>query len=401
MEERWGTPALIRDLNRRIVLKTIENKGPISRAEIARRRGLSSPTVSAAVDYLLQQNLVSETGVGESSGGRRPKMLVFNPKVAHVLGINLGGSNLEVMVTDLGGNPVVRQVGPSVNTELGTNIAGEIGGLTRRVIREASSKAQIRVLAAGIAAPGVTDTESGVVSLAPVLGCERLPLKDLLTRELQMPVTVENDVNAAAYGEKLLGIGKTYNDFVFVYIGAGIGAGIVINGELYRGHKNFAGDIGYLVVDPSWVQKETPGFGCLESLASAATVVRNISATNDESLSSSPLESSDVCKLKEIFRLAAMGERRALNIITSASRFLAMGLSNLLWVLSPRSIILGGPMALAGETMLLEILREQLASISPYVPQMQLSQLGLEAGVLGAAALAADTVKEGLLYESY
>lgn len=395
-----GKPAVIRDMNRYSVLRVIESYGPISRAEIARRIGLSSPTVSAVVDYLLSRGLIREIGLGKSAGGRRPTLLTFNPRAGYVLGVDLGSRNLVVALSDLKGDMIGKEMGLPVSPDLGGDISNQLRPVISRLICKTGVD-RTKVVGMGIAVPGIADPTTGIVHLAPALGWNRFPLGNSLSAELGIPVYVENDVNAAALGERLLGAGREFDDFVFVFIGTGIGAGIVINRELYRGHGNLAGEIGYLVVDPSWVQDKVPGFGCLESLASEAAILRKASERLRLNASITALGSMDDSDITFLFRLASMGDSTICAILKEASKYLAIGLANIFWVLSPCAMILGGMVSQAGGEVMVEFIKKELEQISPVVPKLYLSQLGMDAGILGATSVAVKEVKRMLLREDF
>lgn len=388
-----GTPSMIRDMNRYTVLRMVEAHGPLSRTDIVRKVGLSPPTVSTAVDYLLKCGLVKEVGLGRSSGGRKPRILEFNPEAGYVVGVDLGSSNLAVALSNLGGSIVTKKKGPPVSPQLGVDITNPLALLVNQLLREGGVPRE-KVLGIGVAAPGVTDPESGVVRLAPALGWTETPLKALLSRGFGVPVFVENDVNAAAIGEKLLGVGRGLNDFVLVWIGCGIGAGIVIGGELYRGFDNLAGEIGYLLVDSSWVQKEHGGFGCLESLASESAVLQRASRELGVDFVGRDDNGGDATRL---FLMASSGDGRAREILRTAARHLAAGLANLTCVLSPRAIVLGGMTARQGSQEFVALIKEYMNAISPRVPEICVSALGSDAAVLGAVSIAVEGVKLELL----
>jgi glucokinase len=390
-----GTPALIRDMNRDAVFRIIEESGPMSRADVARSIGLSSPTVSSAVEFLLERRLVMEVGHGQSSGGRRPTLLEFNRKVAHVVGVDLGGSRVLATVADLGGSIVGSATGCAVTPALGSNIVAEL----ELVFREALRRCQVdpdEVVAVGVAAPGVTDPVRGVVRLAPALAWEEFSLAEVLANAFGRPVFVENDVNAAAIGERLFGAGKRYRDFVFVFVGQGVGAGIIVNGALYRGHGNMAGEIGYQVLDPGWVYSEQRRFGCLESHACEGEVLRWIKDASQ--LHGDTSTRGQCAPVHEGLAMDACDSRSATDeTIRDAVRYLAMGLTNITWTLSPEAIILGG---FAGEVLsnaLIPMLVDEMKTMSPRLPSLVPSSLGDLAAVIGACSEAAEEGKRILL----
>jgi len=253
----------MRDINRSMVLETMEKEGHISRADISRLTKISSPTVSLIVEHFLNKGIVKEKGMGESSGGRKPTLIELNPNAGFVIGVDLGGTNMKLVLANLGGRIVKKVKGPTIHPSSNNKILNRLKGLIHSIIDDSNVDRDL-ILAIGIGVSGVTD-ESGRVSFAPALGWEDLPVRDLLREEFKIPVIVENDVNTAALGEKLFGVGRTVENFVFVAIGTGVGAGIIINGELYKGFASAAGEVGYLVMDNKYLKDYRKGFGCLES----------------------------------------------------------------------------------------------------------------------------------------
>lgn len=388
-----GKPTLIRDINRSMILETIEKKGPVSRADISRLTKISSPTVSLVVEHFLKKGIVKERGIGESSGGRKPTLIELNPNGGFVIGIDLGGTNIKLVLVDLGGKIVKKVKGPTINSNSKNKILNRLKELIHSVIDKSDADRDL-ILGMGIGVSGVTD-ESGRVSFAPALGWEDMPVRDLLRKEFKIPVAVENDVNAAALGERLFGLGKTVDNFVFVAIGTGVGAGIIINGKLCRGFANAAGEVGYFVMGEKYLRDYRKGFGCLESLISgpaiAAKAANQMRSYKSGSTGISFRQGKNITA-KDVFEAAKRKDKVALKIVEEVSKYLAIGLGNISALLNPEMIVLGGGIS-KQEAVLLKPLREMIAKMTPIPPKIVISSLGDDAGVIGAAALAWDLVK--------
>ncbi|MFQ5835651.1 MAG: ROK family transcriptional regulator [bacterium] len=388
-----GKPTLIRDINRSMVLETIEKKGPISRADISRLTKISSPTISLAVEYFLKKGIVKEKGIGESSGGRKPTLIELNSNGGFVIGVDLGGTNIKLVLVNLCGKTVKKVKGTAINSSSKNKILDRLKEIIHSVIDESDTDRDL-ILGIGIGISGVSD-ESGRVSFAPALGWEDMPVKDLLREEFKIPVAVENDVNAAALGEKLFGVGKTVENFVFVAIGTGVGAGIIINGKLYKGFANAAGEVGYLVMGEKYLKDYRKGFGCLESLISgpaiAAKAANQMRSYNSGSTGISFRQDKNITA-KDVFEAAKRKDKVALKIVEEVNKYLAIGLGNVSALLNPEMIVLGGGIS-RQEDILLKPLREMIAKITPIPPKIVISWLGDDAGVIGAAALAWDLVR--------
>ena len=316
-----GTPETIRTTNRYLALDTIEKQGPMSRAELSRITQISEPTIYSIIDYFISKDAVVEVGMGKSTGGRRPILLKFNPEAGFVVGIAIGGTNVKMSVSDLGTGLRHKHLIPMKNLGFGEDAISGIAEAVRRLISE-SGISKEKFLSVGVAVPGVVDPNTGELSLAPQIGWDKIAIGRRLHGELGMPVCVERNVNAAALAEMQWGVGREgIEDFVFISISTGIGAAIVSGGELYRGHSNSAGEIGYMITDLSWLKREKPeGFGCLETFADTQGVLRMMSEqwqAGGRDVSSAPQT------VEEVFNLAKTGDEVALRVVEKVADHLA------------------------------------------------------------------------------
>ncbi len=230
------------------VLRLVKKLGPVSRADLTRHTRLSTPTVAALVNTLLEAGLLAEHGEGNSTGGRKPQLISFNARCGVVVGANIGTSAVQLALCDMNGEWIDRRQMPFTDARprpLVRQVARAIGAMLK-----AASCARAPLFAVAVGAPGMTDIERGVVLEAANLdGWVNVPARDLLHEALRVPVVVDNDVNLAALGEHWRGGGRGLSNFVFVSLGTGIGAGIIIDDKIHRGHKWHAGEISHLNVD--------------------------------------------------------------------------------------------------------------------------------------------------------
>ncbi|HNU94966.1 MAG TPA: ROK family transcriptional regulator [Bacillota bacterium] len=379
--------AEVRRHNMRTILRLVESAGQVSRAEIARRSGLSQPTVCTAVDGLVSLGLLTVAGEGCSTGGRPPIMLKLNTDSQYAVGVDLGGTNLRVGIADLTGKILFHREGPSPG-KLG--IRGDaavqaIADAVRETI-EASGRCWNNIGGIGLGAPGVTDPSSGIVSVAPAFGWNNTPVAAMLRDEFSVPVRIDNDVNAAAMAELHYGCGLELSSFVFVSIGTGIGAGIVVDGRVYRGSSGAAGEIGYMVIDPSWPGSGIYDFGCFETLAASGAIT---------ALAVSAL-GRDGATPEELFIAAREGDSRATESVRRIADVIAASFASIAALLDPEAIVFGGGISEAGE-ILFEPIRKRLCELSPFVPEIRPSRLGSNAGLVGAATLAVKDIEERVL----
>ncbi len=389
----------MRAFNRRVLLRLIERDGPISRADLARRAGLTMPSVSEIVDELLACGLVAWGGEGRSTGGRRPALLRFNPSRGSVLAADLASTRAIVGLFLLDGTLVSETSFVLPANARGDDVVDRLASCARELLA-ASPPDCPPVLAMGVAAPGVTDPETGEVSLAPAVGWAGTPVRHMLEQRLGVAVVVDNDVNAAALAEWRFGQGAHYHSFVFVSIGTGVGMGVLLGGLIHRGRLHQAGEIGYMVVEPvesAKAGRDTRQFGNLEARLSLPALARDYLAFWSGSASARPSDPEEDPEpvLSRLFEDFAAGDRMAVAFLRERAGLLARALLNVYLVLAPDAIFLGGPVS-PYVPLLQPIVEAELEQISPFRPLLVASALR-RAGLVGACALASDLAKENLM----
>lgn len=378
---------LLKQMNMLALLGLAREAGVISRAELARRSGLSPPTVSVLVAKLLGAGLLVEEGRGESRGGRRPTLVRFNARFGYVLGADLGGTRVRLALADLNGDILAQSEAPTRKSPpLVHSVVEQIVESSRQLVREARVRWR-EVKAMAIGAPGITDVESGIVRHAPNLpGWRDVPLRDLMERALRIPVHVDNDVNMAVLGESWRGIARGRRHVVFIAIGAGIGAGLLINGELYRGFMHAAGEVGYMLLDPKASREEFRELGFLEMRASGPAL-----AARARQL----LKRSELSDAKAIFEAARRGDETARQLVEEVADYLSAAAANVATLLDPEMIVLGGRVSLAGD-VLTEPIRAAIERTVPAKPVVVVSALKDRAQLYGAVFSALQMVERQL-----
>jgi predicted NBD/HSP70 family sugar kinase len=398
-----GSPQLLRQLNSAHVLRAIRTHGPISRAELAKTIGLSKPTVNEVVEGLLGKGTVLES---EANGtdrplrpGRRARLLRFRADLGHVLGIDIGANKLLVVVADLNGDVVASERRPVHARE-----RADAAALLKQVQAAATSALaaagtlRSRLQAVGVGTPGVVDPSTGRLSLAPQLGgWENLPLGRRLQRSFPCPVLVENEVHLSVLAERWRGAAQGIDDALFVQLGYGIGAGLLVGGRLYRGANGAAGEIGYLPLAEDWSPRD--GLGPFEHVAGGSAYARHgrraAATRGGRRLLELAGGDPDAIDAEIVFAAAAEGNAAAGKILDTLIGRLARGIAAAAIVVDPRTVIVGGGLSRAGE-LLLRPLERELAGVMPISPQVVLSDLGEEAVALGAVRLAVQTVEDRL-----
>lgn len=353
---------VLRDYNRSVILGAIKGSGQLSRADLAKSTGLSMPTVSAICQTLIDEELVRETHIGESTGGRKPVLMEVNPGGAFSFGVKLMERSFVLSMTDLRGDVVAKTQISLANTEP-ESVFQEIAQGVRQIISEQHVPRQ-RVLGMGVAISGIVDPQQGILSYSPLLQWRQVSIASALSRRLRVPVIVDNDVNAVALSEHWFGLGLGCRHFLTLSLGRGIGLGIVVNGQLYRGSRGGAGEFGHSVVDPQGPLCDCGNRGCLEAYASdPALLTAARQATGQPDLDPD-----------EALRLAQEGDGRVLDVYRTAGEILGRSVASLVNTLNPERIVVMGEGVRAGELLLepmrrsikqhaLEVLHEDLAII--------------------------------------
>ncbi|MDM5340743.1 ROK family transcriptional regulator [Fictibacillus enclensis] len=388
-----GTFQFMKSLNRSIILNRIRLEGPISRAQIAKDTKLTPPTVSSIVKELIDSGLIKESIQGESQGGRKPTMLVINEKSFYVIGLDAGPKDIKTILTDLNGG--VHHFSekalslPVTADELLKMMKSEIQGLLDQYKEE-----EDKIIGIGVAMHGVVDVDRGISLYAPNLHLRNIPIKEELETTFNLPVKVENDAKAIALGEVWFGSGSGAASVVAVNVGSGIGAGIVINGQLFHGEHFIAGEIGHMTIDIGGKQCSCGNYGCLQTLAAGPAIAEKAKkevAIGKESrlteLSGGNLENISG---RLIHKAAMEGDQLSRDILHSAGIYLGIGLINLIHLLNPERIIIGGGVANAGE-ILLDAVKETIAKMAlterAKQTDIRLSGLGNKATAIGAVSL--------------
>jgi len=366
---------VVRRHNGARILDAVRRHGPISRAALAKRSKLSPPTVSALVDSLLtRRGLLRTVGTGASSGGRRPVMVDFNAEYGYVAGVDAGSHVLRFGLADLQGRLVSRFEQPTPASSRGAvidRLRKGVAGLFRDARIDAS-----RLFAIGIGAPGMVDVAEGrIISAVNLPGWTDVPLRQILSETFGVPVAVDNDVNMAALGEMWAGSARSEKNFVFVALGAGIGAGIIIDGHLHRGSRWYAGEVGHMNLDHRQWAVDFGGRGYLERLAGAAAIAR---AAERLGMDRSSTDGSHA-----LFEAARHGNRQALRLVNEVAVYLGTALANVATVLDPALIVLGGGISHAGD-LLLDPIRHVASRIVANCPEIRPTALGDDAQLFGS-----------------
>lgn len=310
-------------------------------------------------------------------------------KATYVIGVDIGGTNLRVGLADSSGKVVGRWSRSLQERKDPGSVVGLICEGADQLLKDHRlTRDALIALAAG--APGVTDVDSGmVIATSYLMGWRDVPLRDLLKSNFELPVAIENDVNLAALGEHRAGAARGESNFVFVAIGTGIGAGIIVNGSLHRGHSFTAGEIGYMLVpgaSEALVERGKPG--ALEEIVGGNGLVRCWQARWRKDLTTLPFEVTAT----ELLDHAREGNELADEVLQHAARALAYGIYNISLVMNPSLFVLGGSVGMhpALGDAAWRVLGERHVRMKSRLVR---SELGTDAQLVGAVSLAIETAK--------
>jgi len=334
---RAGTKHLIREINQAIVLDAIRSHGALSRTEVAARTNLSQPTVSGIVGELIEAGLLFEQSTGVSTGGRRPIYVAFNERAAYAVGVKLTEQHAIAVLTDLNASVVAQHHAP-----IPDHAPAAVTQALVEVVEALRGAAGTQpILGVGIGMAGVMDGRREVVRYATYYGWENLPLGAMLEDQLDLPVVLDNDVNALAVAEHWFGAGRGVADFLALSIGRGVGLGMILNGRLYRGSAGGAGEFGHTVVKPDGPLCACGKRGCLEALISDSALMQQAATVLGRPVSA-----------EEMVQLGLRGDGQMAAIYAQAAETLGVAVANLVNVLNPALIIVGGEGMRAGSLIM-------------------------------------------------
>lgn len=374
-----GTFQLMKSVNKSIILNKIRTSEPISRAQIAKETKLTPPTVSSIVRELIEQDLVKESELGESKGGRKPTMLLVNKDGFYVIGVDAGPKTIECILSNLSGQIKDRVVVSIESPLTNESFLDLLKSGIRKILQNVKERS--KVLGIGMAMHGVVDVARGTSLFAPILQLSNIPIKDELEREFDLVVQVENDARAMTLGESWFGEHGDVSSMMAVNLGSGVGAGVAINGKLYHGSTDLAGEVGHMTIDMNGERCECGNRGCLESFASAPSIVNRANKR---------MPGKNITSSREVYELALENDKECVELLQRTGAIIGIGLTNLIHVLNPELIIIGGGVS-KSERFILRPIRETISmrGLTKEAKEtcVVVSELGDDATILGAVAL--------------
>jgi N-acetylglucosamine repressor len=377
-----------RSHNKRLILRTIYQQGEISRADIARSTNLTRTTVSHIVAELIDEDLVEETGIGPSVGGKPPVLLTLPASARSMIGIDLADSEFRGGLIDLRGQFLYRATVP-VNDQNGEEALNLVYDLVGTLL----DKADGSVLGIGVGTPGLVDAQNSVVRQAVNLDWQDLPLGNLLQSRFGLPVQIGNDSHCAALGQYTFGKDQDFSNLIVVKVGRGVSAGIVLDGRLHYGDNSAAGEIGHVLAVENGSLCRCGHYGCLETVTSTRYLItraREISRKNSDAKINDLVKSPEDITTTVILQAVQAGDAEMLGLISGAGHHLGVAIAHLVGALNIEKIIVAGSIARFGQPLLISIyeaLRPRAMDQLVSQTRVELSDLGQDIVMLGAASL--------------
>lgn len=369
--------------------------GGISRADLARQLNLTRSAISQIVAELLQEGLVQETASGPATGGRRPILLEINPQAGFVVGVDMGATHLGLVVTDFLGR-MIREVEHPLNIWEGP--AACLAQLDQH-LRELLQQAQVpleRVLAVGVGVPGPVVVDVGMVSAPPIMpGWDGYPIRRHLEQLWGRPVTLNNDADLGAVGEWAFGAGRGKRHMIYIKVGTGIGAGLILDNRLYFGARGLAGEIGHWTVEPDGPPCTCGNRGCLETLAGGAAIAQRAqeAVRQGRRTQLSAITPPESLTARHVGEAARLGDLVAQQIVVEAGNYIGTAIAGIVNLINPELIVIGGGVAQMGD-LLIEPIRYNITkrSLPPAAQAMRVTaaMLGRRSSSMGAVAQAID-----------
>lgn len=385
----------VRQHNTALILATLRQNETLSRAEIAARTGLNRSTVSSIINELLENNVIEETILQSEKIGRPGMLLKLNAQYGFTIGIDVNVDYISTVLMDYTYAIKWQKRTPINPPHQQEAVLQQAIELTREAVELGGSQG-MKPLGIGVVLPGLVDVYQGVMIVGPNLGWKNVPIRALWQAHFDMPIFVENDANAAAMGEYYIGEAKDIQHFIFINVGVGIGGGIVIDGNLLRGSRGFASEIGHMVVEPEGKLCGCGSRGCLETVTGNTAIIEAVQQTLHNSTPISPFTNEQTIKeitLDEIVDAAIDGHPVCIEQLKTVGNSLGLVVGTLVNIFNPKLVVIGG----YSHEMVTQILPDLRSSAQAHIMSVsrndldiRASRFGVSSSVIGAAALVFD-----------
>lgn len=371
------------------ILQVLRQNGVISRKQVSDYVGLTPGTVTNIVRDLIEAGYVVETGFLPGKKGRRAVGLMINPQGFYVMGVRLSRSSVVCSVFDATANMIMSKTGVIEDFDRAQQVLNYMLDLMAQVIAESGVGKKLRAI--GVSTPGPLNLKEGRITyLHGNIDWHDVPIRQLIHDHFKMPTVLEHDANAAALAESLFGDAKDFQNLVYVAVGRGIGAGIVLNGEIFRGSLGTAGQIGHLSVNEAGPKCQCGGTGCLTNYASSKAFINSVQKLGIDSNGS----------LNTLLALAKQGNPTVLSEIKKAAYYTGVAVAGLINLLNPEVVFLGDDMTSFSPWWFEEVKKTAVSRLAAEIAsgvEIRLSSFGQDAFLLGTGAIALDHVSHNLV----
>jgi predicted NBD/HSP70 family sugar kinase len=384
-----ATRTTSRDINRRIVLNLVRDHQPVSRADIARRMDIGRGVVTSIIQELIDEGTIYEGSTGPAARGRRPTMLYVRTQDRLVVAVDVRFSRTFIMISDFAGTQIALESFDTI-FEPAALVAELVGRINRAILSHGASG---RCEGIGLVVPGMVDRISGRVLMSPQLGWRDVDIRDALQRGVGLPVQIENAPMACALAQMWLGQrGNSSDNFVYVTVSDGVGAGIVLNGQLIRGDSNSAGEFGHNPLNSDGPQCLCGAHGCWEAYTSNQATISRYLGRELVPLWGGAVHQPATITIDDLIARARDNDARAASAIEATGHYLGIGIGGIVNALNPSQVFVGGEITGAWDMIegavregILERALTRAAAATPVIPE----QLGGYPRLRGATALIA------------
>ncbi|OAS82510.1 ROK family transcriptional regulator [Metabacillus litoralis] len=389
--KRTGDLKLIQELNRSIILDTIRLQGPISRSDIAKLNKLSPTTVTSAVSELIQEGLVYEDGIGHSSGGRKPILVRFSPDSKFLIAISIRNSFITIAEMNLEAKVKQKEI-HSTNGYSGDDVINYLLDLIETFLNSSINKDLC--IGISVITQGIVNSSKGVIRYNAELKLKNVPLKDLLEQRFNKKSYLDNDTNAYLLAEKNFGLYNLNQNMIYITQGDGVGAGLLVNGSIYRGHSGGAGEFGHTSIDRGGFRCECGNIGCLETYVSWPAIFSRILSSLSSGKSSGMLEkvNGKMTEITPAIFSEALQEHDelAIKLAEETVSYLSASIVNLVHLFNPEVIIIGGEVVANNPIYLAKLRTSVLENVMEALSEdleIHAPSLGDELEMIGAASV--------------
>jgi len=383
-------PQNVKNINKHTVLDLIRfSPGGIARVEIARRMNLTRAAVTAIVSDLLTTGIIREAGGINVRSGRPPVVLEIDPTRGFVIGIDFGASHLSILLGDLGAN-ILGEIEISININDGPNTCIDQANHLLHDLLVKSGRELHDILAIGVGVPGPIVSAAGMVLAPPIMpGWDQFPIRDTLEKMWGCPVSLSNDSELGVLGEWAAGAGRGEQYLAYIKIGTGIGAGLLLDGQIYRGVTGSAGEIGHLTIDENGPLCECGNHGCLEAIAGGRAIAQQAqeAVRKGQRTQLASIKPVEVITARDVAAAAQLGDLAAQQILTRAGTYVGIAIAGLVNMFNPGMVIIGGGVAQSGDILLepirLAVQRRSLPAATRIV-RITTAMLGRRSSSMGA-----------------